>query len=267
MLRPRENSVSFKAGVLSVTVHVVLLGALLISFNWKTTHPISITEVELWDSLPSESIQKPTPPPEPVKVPEPIAKEVPKPEPVVEPESEPKAKVDIVIKPKLVEKKVPKEKSKEIKKPDDAIEALKKSLREDDLEKPQKHASDDALRKLQQDSLSEDKAEGEQKNLAAKAAANAGAIGEFTNKIKAKIRGNVNKTLCGDGNPELKFEIGLLPTGELSGNPKLVKSSGNAACDDAVDRAIRASEPLPLPSDASLFSQFRNLKLTFRPND
>jgi colicin import membrane protein len=138
---------------------------------------------------------------------------------------------------------------------------------QDELQKPQKSTNNDALKKLQQDSLNEDKAEGEQKNVAAKTAANAGVIGEFTNKIKAKIRGNVNKTLCGDGNPELKFEIGLLPTGELSASPKLVKSSGSVACDDAVERAIRASEPLPLPSDASLFSQFRNLKLTFRPND
>ena len=267
MLRQRENSVSFKAGVLSVTVHAVLLAALLISFNWKTTHPVSVAEVELWDSLPTESVQKPTPPPAPVKEPEPIVKEVPKPDPVIEPEPEPKAKVDIVIKPKPVEKPVPKEKPKEIKKPSPDIEKLQKALREEELQKPQQHANDDALKKLQQESLSEDKANGEQKNLAAKAAANAGVIGEFTNKIKAKIRGNVNKTLCGDGNPELKFEIGLLPTGELSGNPKLVKSSGNAACDEAVERAIRASEPLPLPSDASLFSQFRNLKLTFRPND
>lgn len=263
MLRQRENSVSFKAGVLSITVHVVLLGALLISFNWKTTHPISVAEVELWDSLPSENIPKPTP--EPVKIPEPVVKEAPKPEPVVTPEPESKASVDIVIKKKPPEKAL-KEKPKEIKKPD-ALAELQKALMQDELQKPQKPVNDDELKKLQQDSLSEDKAEGDQKNLAAKAAANAGAIGEFTNKIKSKIRGNVNKTLCGDGNPELKFEIGLLPTGELSGNPKLVKSSGNAACDDAVDRAIRASEPLPLPSDASLFSQFRNLKLTFRPND
>ena len=265
MLRQRENSVSFKAGVLSITVHVVLLGALLISFNWKTTHPISVAEVELWDSLPSENIQKPTLPPEPVKIPEPVEKEAPKPAPVVAPEPEPKIPVDIVMKKKPLEKVV-KEKPKEIKKPD-ALAELQKALMQDELQKPQKPTNDDALKKLQQDSLSEDKAEGAQKNLAAKAAANAGAIGEFTNKIKSKIRGNVNKTLCGDGNPELKFEIGLLPTGELSGNPKLVKSSGNAACDDAVDRAIRASEPLPLPSDASLFSQFRNLKLTFRPNE
>ena len=263
MLRQRENSVSFKAGVLSFTVHIVLLGALLISFNWKTTHPISIAEVELWDSLPSESVRKPTPPPEPVKISEPVVQEVPK--PVIEQEPEPKAAVEIVIKKKPPEKVV-KEKPKEIKTPD-ALAELQKALMQDELQKPQKSTNNDALKKLQQDSLNEDKAEGEQKNVAAKTAANAGVIGEFTNKIKAKIRGNVNKTLCGDGNPELKFEIGLLPTGELSASPKLVKSSGSVACDDAVERAIRASEPLPLPSDASLFSQFRNLKLTFRPND
>jgi hypothetical protein len=28
-----------------------------------------------------------------------------------------------------------------------------------------------------------------------------------------------------------------------------------------------ASQPLPLPNDGSLFSQFRNLKLKFKPND
>ncbi len=125
----------------------------------------------------------------------------------------------------------------------------------------------DALKKLQQEALADDKATGDQQMSAAKAAASAGVIGEYQSKIRAKIRGNVNRTLCGTGNPELKFDIGLLPTGQLSGNPKLTKSSGSTACDEAVERAIMASEPLPLPKDSSLFSQFRDLKLIFRPND
>ncbi len=267
MLRQRENSVSFKAGVLSVTVHAVLLAALLISFNWKTTHPVSVAEVELWDNLPTESVQKPMPPPVPVKEPEPVVKEEPKPAPVIESEAEPEPqpKVDIVLEKKKQALADQKAKALEAKrKQEEALKKLQQEMLDDPLPNKQQN---DALKKLQQESLSDDKTAGEQKNLAAKAAANAGVIGEFTNKIKSKIRGNVNKTLCGDANPELKFEIGLLPTGELSGNPRLIKSSGNAACDDALDRAIRASEPLPLPSDASLFSQFRNLKLTFRPND
>jgi colicin import membrane protein len=39
------------------------------------------------------------------------------------------------------------------------------------------------------------------------------------------------------------------------------------ACDDAVERAILESQPLPVPSQAEVFSQFRELKLKFRPNE
>ena len=37
-------------------VHVVLLVAMLISFNWKAAHPVlNVTEVELWDKLPKSN--------------------------------------------------------------------------------------------------------------------------------------------------------------------------------------------------------------------
>ncbi|MFZ3087355.1 MAG: cell envelope integrity protein TolA [Methylotenera sp.] len=270
MLRQRENSESFKAGVLSVAVHVLLLGALLISFNWKTTHPISVAEVELWDSIPSLA-QKPVLPPEPVITPKPVEKEIPKPEPVIEPKAELKPQVEIAIEKKPVvkpvkEKPVKKEPPKPVAKPDDALAKLQAAARQEELKNTAK-PSNDALKKMQQELLSEDKAAGEQKNLASKAAANAGVVDAYISKIQGKIRSHVNKTLCGDGNPELKFEIGLMPTGELSGAPRLVKSSGNSACDDAVERAIRMAEPLEVPKDPALFAQFRNLKLTFRPND
>jgi colicin import membrane protein len=265
MLRQRENPDSFKAGVFSVLVHTLLLGALLISFNWKTTHPISIAQVELWDSVAVEE-HKPAPVPEPAPAPEPVKKEIPESQPVVAPEAKPEPKVEIAIEKKPVKKEpVKKEPPKPVAKADDALVKLQEEARQEALKNKSvtKPSTNDALKKLQQESLSEDKAAGEQKA----SAASAGVVNEFKAKIQAKIRSNVNKTLCGVGNPELKFEIGLMPTGELSGSPKLVKSSGNAACDDAVERAIRVSEPLPLPQDASLFSQFRNLKLTFRPNE
>lgn len=277
MLRQRENPDAFKAGMFSVLVHAFLLGALLISFNWKNTHQVSIAQVELWDSVPAVE-QKPLPPPQPLpeKVPEPppVQKEIPEPEPILKPAVKPEPQVEIAIEKKPVEKKIEKPVKKEPPKPDakaeDARKKLLEQMRQEDLTKEPKvttKSNNDALKKLQQEMLNEEKAAGEQKTNAAKTAASAGVVDEFKAKIQAKIRSNVNKTLCGSGNPELKFEIGLMPTGELSGAPKLVKSSGSAACDDAVDRAIRMSEPLPLPPDTSLFSQFRNLKLTFKPNE
>ena len=97
------------------------------------------------------------------------------------------------------------------------------------VKKSNEKATNEALKKLQQEALAEEGAASDQQASAAAAAKNASVISEYQNKIRNKIRGNVNKTLCGNGNPELKFEIGLLPTGQLTGTPALVKSSGNAS--------------------------------------
>jgi colicin import membrane protein len=279
MIRKYEKEISWKAGAYAIGVHLALLVALLISFNWKAAHPVlNIAEVELWDSLPTV-VQKPMPAPvveEQVK-PAPIVDETPKPAPVVE-EKPVEPKVDIALEKKkkeldkkeLAKKELEQKKLDEQVKKDKALEqkkqldALKAEVSKD---KPVKNNTADALKKLQQEALADDKSEGDKQAVSAKASANAGVVGDAINKIQAKIRGNVNKALCREGNPELRFDIALLPTGQLSGSPKLVKSSGSAACDEAVERAIMASDPLPLPADSSLFSQFRNLKLKFRPND
>ncbi|MDZ4142374.1 MAG: cell envelope integrity protein TolA [Methylotenera sp.] len=286
MIRAYEKEVSWRAGGLAIAVHVALLGALLISFNWKAAHPVlNVAEVELWDSIPNVAI----PPPPVVKPvikedppPAPIVKEPPPPELVVkeevkvEPKEEPKVDIELEKKKELEQKKAAKLAADKIKKEqliekNKQLAALQAEARKDEMRTNEKIVQEkkdkEALDKIRRDVLADEKIAGDQQALSAKAAVNAGIVDEFKGKIQAKIRGNVNKTLCGNGNPELKFDIGLLPTGELSGSPKLSKSSGSAACDEAVERAIMASEPLPLPSDASLFSQFRNLKLTFKPND
>ncbi|MSP86799.1 MAG: cell envelope integrity protein TolA [Methylotenera sp.] len=279
MIRAYEKEVSWQAGGLAVAVHLALLGALLISFNWKAAHPaFNVTEVELWDSLPN--VQEPTPvPPKPIieeqAKPAPELKEEPKVEPKPEPTVKEEPKIDIALEKKLkdiaqkkADDRLKKDKALEQKK---QVEALQADVRKDETLNNDKLLKEsktkEAIKKMQQEALVDERAAGDQPTLSAGAMANAGVVDEFRNKIQAKIRGNVNKTLCGNANPELKFDIGLLASGELSGAPKLVKSSGSAACDEAVERAIMASQPLPLPSDASLFSQFRNLKLKFRPND
>ncbi len=278
MFRKHEDPDKFKAGALALLVHLALLGGMLISFNWKAAHQVlNVTEVELWDKLPTPKVAAPPPEPKPVIEENPEPK--PEPKPVVEEKPEPKAeeKADIELekkkkelaekekqlaeKQKQEEQKRQEEKKLAEQKKKEELEKLRQAMRDEDLthKKPNK----DALKKVQAEIDSENAAHED----AAKSVASASLIGEYTDKIKAKIRGNVNKTLCGDGNPELRFEIALLPTGEISGSPKLTKSSGNPVCDEAVERAIIASEPLPVPADASLFAPFRNTKLKFRPND
>jgi colicin import membrane protein len=61
-----------------------------------------------------------------------------------------------------------------------------------------------------------------------------------------------------------EFEVQLLPTGEQAGAPRLLKSSGLAAYDQAVERAIRRCDPFPRPRDGAMP---RSLRLTFDPVD
>ena len=262
MIRNHENSDSWKAGALAIGVHVALLVAMLISFNWKAAHTVlNVTEVELWDKLPApKTVDVPKPEPKPVVEDKLIVKDKPKPE-------EPKVDISLEKKKKELEQKEV-DKQAKIEK-EKATKQLAEQMRKEDLqnkEVPDKQAKADknkALRKLSEEIANETGAD----DAKAASAANAGVIGEYKAKIIAKIRANVNKTLCGDGSPEIRVEINVLPTGQIGGTPKVTKSSGSDACDEAVVRAIIASEPLPLPDNPSLKSQFKNLNSTFRPND
>jgi colicin import membrane protein len=63
-----------------------------------------------------------------------------------------------------------------------------------------------------------------------------------------------------------EFLVTLLPGGTVL-NAVRIKSSGNTAYDDAVERAILKSDPLPLPPDVTLFNRFRELDLVFKPTE
>ena len=58
------------------------------------------------------------------------------------------------------------------------------------------------------------------------------------------------------------FEVVLLPTGEQAGAPRLLKSSGLAAYDVAVERAIRRCDPFPPPKEGTMP---RSVRLSFDP--
>jgi colicin import membrane protein len=66
------------------------------------------------------------------------------------------------------------------------------------------------------------------------------------------------------GNPKAIYSVTLLPGGEVL-DIRLVKSSGFPAYDAAVERAIHAAQPLPVPSEPDLFQQLRQAQYEFRP--
>ena len=284
MFRKHENPDAFKAAVLAIAVHAALLVAMLVSIDWKAAHPVmNVTEVELWDKLPSAKIAPPKPTPKPIEQPEPETqpeplKAEPKPDPKIEDEKQAKLEAEqaeIALEKKKQEKleqtreKEKIEKAEKEKLEKEKLEKLKQEAREEQLKekKAAEKAEKEALKKFQQEMLNDENTAGEKQANAASAAANASVVNQYIAQISAKIKSRINNTSCQDGNPVVKFRIDVLPTGELSGNPKLTKSSGSATCDDAVERAILASVPLPLPDERALKAEFRNLNLIIKPND
>jgi colicin import membrane protein len=151
---------------------------------------------------------------------------------------------------------------------------LEDQKKKDDLKKIQEELlKQDQLAKLQQELLQEkpkpslNRHEEMKQSNAQEGGAKLGEMDKYKVLIQRKIQQNVNKQLCGSTSVELQFEIGLMPTGELIGNPKMLKSSGIPVCDESVERAIFQSQPLPVPTDTDLFSKFKNLKLNFHPNE
>jgi colicin import membrane protein len=99
--------------------------------------------------------------------------------------------------------------------------------------------------------------------LAEAAAAQAKALEGYKRKISQKIRSYVPSEI--KGNFEAVYSVTLLPGGEVL-DVKLVKSSGVPAYDAAVERAIHAAAPLPVPPpDSDLFQKLREANYKFRP--
>lgn len=90
------------------------------------------------------------------------------------------------------------------------------------------------------------------------------AVDEYTGRITSKIRSNIVMPPDVADDARAEFLVTLLPGGRVL-SARLTRSSGNAAYDDAVERAILKSQPLPLPADVAMFNRFRELKLVFRP--
>ena len=223
--------------MLAFAVHAVLLAFMFLGVRMQNRPGDTVT-VELWEAPPPPPpvVEAPKPPPPAPKV------EAPKPEP--EPE---------VKKPEIVEKAPPP-------KPKPKPEA--KPAPKDDIEKI-------LLREqvaMEQQKLSEERRKAESEKTARQLAATARdkALAEYVNRIRAAVRRNWILPQDLQGNPQCTFKVVQIPSGDVI-DVKLVKSSGNAAYDEAVHRAILKSSPLPQPASRDQF--YRELELTFRPLD
>jgi len=271
------------AGALALGVHALFVLLLVFGVSWQTQHPAPVM-VDLWQALPAAEPPVAVRPPEPVK-PTPEPKPAPVPKPAAEEPPPPKAP-DIALEKKKAEtehlKKLKAMQAAEDRAREDAAmnkardtqraeqkkRALLRQMEADELKQSMANetaanAARQAKQAAAQAKLAEAQAAGKQQ------AALAQAVGQYRDLISAKVRGNTRLPDNLKGNPQVRCLVKLLPTGEVvPGSVRVTQSSGNAAYDEAVVRAIEKSSPLPLPSEREARAAFvPELSITHRPKE
>jgi colicin import membrane protein len=291
---PREVTGKWLALALAVLVQLAFVAVLVFSVRWQNRKPEPVT-AELYAPPTRATVTEA--PPQPVPAPRPAPQPVPQPVPQPAPTPAPQA---LPAKPPAVAPPEPK-----VEKPDARAADIAQKARAEEERRKKAEAlrrEEEAKKRAQQEALERQKAE-EKKKLDAKqaeararqqketeamreqaehetevrakadrdaqaraqqATQRAKAEADWIRSIQAKVRGNVIVPPDMAGNPEAIFEVVQLPTGEII-DVQLKKSSGVRAYDDAVQRAILKSSPLPRPERADLFA--RSLTLKFRPTD
>jgi len=230
---------------------------------------------------------RPEPQPKPVPPPEPAKKAVPKPEPKVEKPDPRAAEIAQKARKEEEDRKQKEQATREKKEREQlAREALREQATREKKERERKEAeTKEAERKkreadqrlaeakdrqsreaasMRAQAEREQATRAQQQKVEADAAARSRAEADYIRRIQSKVKGNVVLPPDIPGNPEAIFDVVQLPTGEII-DAVLRKSSGVRAYDDAVQRAIVKSSPLPRPDRPELFQ--RTLTLKFRPND
>ena len=274
----------WRAITLAVVVHVALLVFFWIGIDWQNQAPVAV-KAEIWDMQAKEAAPlppEPEPTPQPKPEPKPIVKETPKAEPI---KPEP-PKVDIALekekkrkeqerKDKLVEEE--KDKKLKLKAEQEKQEKIDKQQADKKVELQKKT---DAEKKRQQDQrdaeLSEKRRAEELSRMtgaigsggsgqAAKSQGSGRADGAYADKIRAKIRSNTVFNVPAElsGNPQVEYDVELLPDGSLRGL-NIRKSSGLPGFDEAVKRAIERSQPFPPDQSGSVPGR---LTVVHKPKD
>jgi colicin import membrane protein len=300
----REDTVKpgrLPAAILAVLVHLLFIGFLIFSVNWRS-HPPPPVMADLWEALPPPRVKhvvqpQPTPKPQPK----------PKPEPVVEPQP-PQPKPDIALKEKKRKEQLMREQQAQLEQQKQLeekqrkqeqlqqkkLEAQQRKLAEQEKQQQEKQQQaklvqekqqetkrkqddlkrkQEALRKLNmqqsRDFMNKELANETSRLKQAQQASQLGSEqakmeATYKERIRSKIASMLRLPENMVGNPKAVFAVTVLPTGEVA-QVRLVTGSGQPAYDTAVERAILKAVPLPLPPDKAVAARFHDLTLPIQP--
>ena len=256
-----QEPYQLQAGLLALAVHVVFFSLLYFGFTWQT-QPVRTLSVELWRDLPDVKVAQPQEP-KTVEV-------VPPVQPVQPVTPQPPAQTEKLVKPDIAlpdKKKKKPEPKPVVDEPEKKVETktaaqIQKERQLELAKERERIAEEKATQEAER--AARERAEQDAREKAAQEAAIDAMVNEYKAKIVNKIRRNIIKPPDVRDDARAEFRVTLLPDGSVL-PPKLIRSSGNTLYDNAVERAILKSQPLPLPADPAMFNRFRVLLLVFRP--
>lgn len=272
------------AGAMAMLVHGLFLLGLVFSVTWRSLPELPVY-ADLWAELPPLPEAPEPPPPQPVET-------VAPPEPLpVPPALEPQADIQLEARKEEERRRLQVEERERVRNEAEqrrAREAERRQRERQEAEARRQEAErqrqeeearrqaqerarrelDEALaRQLQEDLAGEARLLQRGAGIQAEAAARLKMIEDYRDRIRNKIHGYLRLPPNLSGNPEVVYQVRLLPDGEVL-RLMLLKSSGQPAYDRQVELAILKASPLPLPPDRELAGAFReDLILKFRPYD
>lgn len=285
---PPGDAGSVRAFGLALLVHLLLIAALTWGVNWKRSDQSVSFEAELWSSVPQAAAPKlveapPPPPPEPApKAPE-VKVTPPAPNVDIALEQEKKRKLLLQQQKEIEAQKAAdrqkaealakKEKEKELKAREEQAKRLaaQQEAKKLEAQKQAKQQDNDkqtqaAAKKLRDDNLKRMMGQAGATggaNASGSAQKSSGPSASYGGKVRAKVKPNVVFTDDIAGNPTAEVEVRSTADGTII-SQRLVKSSGNAAWDDAVIKAIIRTGSMPRDVDGRVPTP---MILEFRPKD
>ncbi len=273
-LRPRPPGGLSRAALLAIGAHVVLVLALSLGVSWRSNDPPGV-EAELWAAVPQVAAPRavePEPTPKPAPKPEPTPKAEPPPPPPnrdAEIAREKREQKDKLEKQRLEDERkeeAARKKQQELAKAEADRKKVEDARREADRQKKaeaERVARIEAEREKQLKRIMGEAGATGAPGSTGSAAQSAGPSASYAGRIKARVMPNIVFADEVTGNPLASVEVKVAPDGSIVGR-RLVTSSGVAAWDEAVLRAIDKTEVLPRDTDGRVPPA---MLLEFRPRD
>ena len=274
-LRPEDADGFGAKGLLpALGCHALLVWALAVGVNWRSSDDGAVAEAELWAAVPQAAAPRaeeppPPPPPQPVQAPRPdprVAAEQAREEREAEIAEQREKRRREELKRKAVEEAEREEKARkarELKAKQEQKDKAEAERRREDKAAKAEEARREAQRQENLRRMQGLAGASGGPGATGTALQSAGPSAGYAGRIKARIRPNILMSEPPAGNPLAEVEVKTAPDGLILSR-RLTKPSGNAAWDEAVLRAIDKSERLPRDTDGRVPPV---LVIAFRPNE